>query len=265
MSKKRKVTNTGAEDKNQGRPALLSAASRSSILQYVFKNILSILAFLVSVGALYMSYLAIKESREAVSNYRLVEKLGIDPVLRLYSDFCMTSDCVPKLKIRNDGKVDAIQSRLVFSGYISAPESHDMFMRFNFSDWDYSIPAIEPGRVAEVSLPKGFLSNAIAAAKKFKVNFSDGKTMDTATLQENRIILEVLVTFVRKADLKEYRNRALYFLNPEGRLVSDQDSTVQGKIYQELRQAAIKHFNMLPDPDRLLTEVGADRTYPTIK
>jgi hypothetical protein len=81
MSKKRKAMNLGAEDKNQGRPALLSAAPRSSILQYVFKNILSILAFLVSVGALYMSYLAIKESREAASNYRLVEKLGIDPVV----------------------------------------------------------------------------------------------------------------------------------------------------------------------------------------
>jgi hypothetical protein len=202
-----------------------------------------------------------EQSRIANENYRKVEKLDITPQILVFSNLCKKSDCNAKIEVKNVGKVNAVHVFSVF--YVHSYYDIDgtkLFQKFTWSDWEGRNHKIEPGKSLAISLQRGFFENITNRLNNISTTLSDGRMLQGSSIPKNRIFLEFFIKYSRESDLTEFSKRAFYFLNSEDEWVNENDKSVQKQEYEELRQIALKTFNIkIPSTD----EIRADRTYST--
>ncbi len=140
------------------------------------------------------------------------------PILKLESHFNMTP---PYFTILNDGPVEAKQLKInLCSLYVKDGK----IKLFGYSS------------------DKEYVVHQLDSLKPIAIRFDEKWLNTNARLQKplEHNILEIRLTYRRPSDLQQFQESAFYFINPEGRWVSENDNSLAPKIYDPIKRAVLK-------------------------
>ena len=85
--------------------------------------------------------------------------------------------------------------------------------------------------------------------------FIDNLKLKPSSKMEHKV-LEIMISYRRDSgDLKQYASRAFYYLNPNGRIVSESDNSLPKDIYRPIIEAAHKSIPIKPLKDVKINEL----------
>ena len=182
---------------------------------------------IIGLAALIVSFIALNKAddanriaNKAIEDTRSIEKLDLEPEISLDMEFRRIKDRQPHLLISNYGPIDAIQLTIQFHflRYDSVSENIRLYMSATGRPW--TLAKLEAMESKFFTLPPELL--------------------ETSRLPEpaNYHVMEACITFRREPDRKFFGGRAFYFINPEGRWVSERDQTINWEPYEAIIEAA---------------------------
>jgi hypothetical protein len=169
----------------------------------------------------------------------------LKPTIELNTEFSSIKDTPPYITVKNRGPVDALQMVIEFTSLRYIDPMRKIAIMSTGSDWRWEISKLEPLDRKAFKLPPSLLG----------VN-----TRMQDPLYYN--VLEVSIEYLRDPDRKQFKESAFYFINSEGRWVTENDSSINTDKYKKIKQAALNRLRieMSPFSDKL-HRVKTDKKY----
>lgn len=182
-----------------------------------YSEVISILAVLLSVFALYRSCSVEKDNR-ALSH------LDLRPNIRLDSFLKELPDHPAHFTIYNAGPIDAIQVEVQISILGISTESS------------------ETTRAAIIGSENPVVISKLSSleSKSFKLPLDWLVRSCQLIVPPKHNVVEILIKYLRESDRKLYAERAFYYLNPKNQLVTEYDNSLPKDIYKPIINAAHK-------------------------
>jgi hypothetical protein len=182
------------------------------------------LPLVLSLWALYLSRQANLIVHQQTSDFRAVEKLDLAPDLRLAT--WLGSEDIPDiprhLTLYNAGPLDAINVRVELRLYFYLESTKQVKGLINDSSWNFQAPKLEVHNQVSFPFPSGFWS----------------QIQEARSSQRN--IFGVRIIYHHPTSLATTVSEAFYFLDPNGRWVQENDSSLKPDLYDDLREAVLK-------------------------
>jgi len=183
---------------------------------------LSVLALAVAAWSASTAHLARDQSQT-------LAKLDFRPDVRINTWFREIAGFPLHVALTNRGPVDAIQVSLTMHSLIYSPSAGKMVAARRSSENNAFFQIIAPRGTKVVNFQKGWLeTNARLAAPT------------------HHNVLEIRLQYRRAQDLEAYDVSAFYFVNPDGRWVSESSTSLRDPIYQALKEAAKGYRRTIP-------------------
>ncbi len=198
--------------------------------------VLSLLALLVAVDSNRISARNSEVSRK-------LAKLEFRPRIKLRAFLRSRGRHPPHIVLENVGPIDA--TRLTVKMY-----SH----RSPTGRWNAYISSTLPGLDVQVERLHPHDSRA------FALDEVELKTNARLGWPEHTSVLEMRLSYRRPQDLKEYVESAFYFVNPDGRWVSERDGSVDAEAYEAMKSAILGHVTRARAP--IYQDWGGDILHP---
>lgn len=176
----------------------------------VVSIIISGLAFLVSVYAAWNAHLARIDSRK-------IAGLDLSPVLVLSEHFQKSP---PDFTIYNNGPVEAIY--LDVEQVLHFYEKGEIGASQGQGENKYRISRMVPQEKISIILDETLLDNA------------------TKVKPIGHSVLEIRLVYRRPSDRKLFRKSAFFFINPQGKWVSEYDNSLTPSVYEPIKMALLK-------------------------
>jgi hypothetical protein len=197
----------------------------------------------VSLVALIISgWSAFLSTRNNEVTHRL-SKLDFRPSLRLYSLFKSIGKTPPHWELTNIGPVEAVQVKVQLISHRYFPTRQMIQVSLTGSDEVTSILKIAPQEWKWKAFPEGWLETNARLQNPPQCN-----------------IIEILLTYRRPQDLKEYSESAYYFVDPNGFWVPERSSSLKGELYESMKAALLK-INR-EGPGSIYREWAGDSLHP---
>jgi len=119
------------------------------------------------------------------------------------------------------GPVDAIQLEVQLFALIFSPGRQKIRTIVTGSTEEKRIEKLSTWNRVSVSLPDHWLNVQARTAKPMENN-----------------VMEIRLIYRREADLRQFVERAFYFVNPEGQWVSENDGSLSKEVYSPIIKAA---------------------------
>ena len=181
----------------------------------LLKSFLLIASFCIAIWALNIA-------RQANVAIRSIEHSGVKPNIELQTEFHLIMDSPPHITVRNLGPSSVGQMNMLFTSLGYDVSSKNIGVAFSQADWEWGIPGLEVSESKVFNLPASLLGR---------------NTRSQEPVHHN--ILEVRIKYARYPDMKQFEERAFYFVNPEGRWVPEGDKTINSQEYYEILEAVL--------------------------
>lgn len=169
---------------------------------------------------------------------RRLSKLDFRPSFRLASLLKSVGNTPPHWELTNTGPVEAVQTRVQMISHRFFPQTKTIQVSVSAS-WDTTTtPKIIPQETKSYEFRKGWLD--------INARLNDPPQCN---------IMEILLTYRRPQDLKEYSESAYYFVDPNGFWVHEGSSSLKGEPYESMRTALFKVYR---GPHSVYTEWDGD-------
>ena len=162
---------------------------------------------------------------------RATSGLDLKPSLGLKAWFKKIGDTPPHFEVWNEGPIDAVQLEIQLISHRYFPHKKKILVTGSGSNRTYSIPKLSPQQRKGFLFPKGWLNS-------------------NARLQEppEHNVMEIRLTYRRESDKHQFSESSFYFVDPEGRWVSEFSSSLT-PYYEPIKQAALEASNWYPPGD----------------
>ena len=185
---------------------------------------------LIALLAIILSGLAIWQSYSALNNARILNKLDFRPTLSLRAQLYEINNKIPAhISIKNTGPIDAVQLQIQFYFLKYLPTKKQVGIAATGSDLQWTLDRLPPLKQVNIKINRIALTDMLPSIR---------------SEEEDYRILEIRLTYRREVDLKKYSESAFYFVNQEGRFVSENDNSLDPEIYTSIKDAAFKRFNI---------------------
>lgn len=198
------------------------------------------LSEIIALIAVVISTIAIRQSHLARRDARILDKLDFRPTLSLRAQLHGIDKIPAHINIKNKGAVDAIQVQIKFYFLKYLPYKKKVGAAATGSDLQWTIDRLPPLKQVNIKINETSLATLLPAINT----------------EEHYRILEIFLTYRRDVDLRKYSESAFYFVNPEGKWVGEQSSSLNPETYNPIKEAVFNQFNIQPDlldmsPDKL--------------
>lgn len=183
----------------------------------------------LSVIALGVACWSATTAHKASDLSRTLAKLDFRPDVRIHSRFQDIARFPPHVSLTNIGPVDAVQVTVKMYSHRYFPSLGKISFTLECSENNAFFERIEP-RGREVV--------------KFREGWLDSNARVQVPPQHN--ILEIRIEYRRDQDLEAFNFSAFYYVNSDGRWVSETDSSLREPIYHTLKEAANDHSSSFP-------------------
>jgi hypothetical protein len=178
---------------------------------------------LISLVALAMSGWSAWQSAKNNQVARRLSKLDFRPTLRLYSLFKPVGKIPPHWELTNTGPIEAIQIKVEMISHRYFPQKKGFMASLRNSINTTTISSIKPQETKSYEFQEGWLN-------------SNARLQDPVQFN----VMEILVTYRRPQDLKDYSDSAYYFINPNGLWVCEGSNSLKGEPYESMMTALFK-------------------------
>jgi len=176
---------------------------------------LLITSFCIAIWALSLA----KQANDAI---KIMKHASVKPNIELQTEFRLIMDSPPHIRVKNLGLSDVMQMNIKFTSLGYDVSSQIIGVAFSQADWEWGFFELKASEAKVFDLPASLLGR---------------NTRSQEPVHHN--ILKVRIKYVRKHDLKEFEERAFYFVNPEGRWVPEGDKSINSQEYYEIREAVL--------------------------
>jgi len=198
-------------------------------------GIFSVLALVVSI---YSSYI----SKQAREDARAVSKLDIHPIIELSTDFQGLGGKQPYFIVKNTGPIDAEQLEVQLVSHRYIPQKDYIGISTLGTEGLYRVPRLEPGSGRAFEFPKLWLEVNARIQKPAHHN-----------------AMEIRLKYRRPVDLAIYEASAFYFINPEGRWVTENDNSLTHEVYEPIKSATFR------ESEKELRYIGHDNLHRIVR
>lgn len=208
---------------DQGEPITKQSTRTVRTCKWVTRNWRVWVPIFISLVALVISAWSACQSAKNSEVTRRLSKLDFRPTLRLESLFKAIGKIPPHWSLTNIGPVEAVQIKVEMISHRYIPGQKKMSLSLKNTINTTAISTIPPQET-----------------RAYK--FQDGWLEANARLQDppQCYVMEILVTYRRPQDLKEYSESAYYFVDPAGLWVPENSSSLQGEPYDSMKTALFK-------------------------
>ena len=185
----------------------------------------------IAAIALMLSGIAIWQSVLARNDAKVFNKFDLRPSLELKAQLQNINDKIPAhIAIVNNGPVDAVQLVIQFHYHKYNPEKKQIRISTGESTQQrWTIDRFPPLNSKYINIDASSLDNLLPSLLENEKYYR---------------ILEIRLTYRRDVDLKQYSESAFYFVNQDGKWVSEQSNSLDSDFYTPIKQAAIRRFDM---------------------
>lgn len=159
----------------------------------IFSSTIKTFPYIVSALALIISFISLHDSRK-------LAHFDKEPYLELSTD--LKNDNVPKFYLSNSGDIDIVNV-IISTKIFNLTEKPQTEIIPEKGDELYFFKILKPFEVTELKLNQEKLSAALTSADK--------KTF----------AYEIVASYKRALDFKQYVSRAFYFKDPQGKLIPE--------------------------------------------
>jgi len=207
----------------QGKPIAKNNAIAARAVKWLGANWRVWVPMSVSLVALSISgWSALLSTRNSEVTHRLA-KLDFRPILRLNTLFVSVGKIHPHWELTNTGPVEAVQVEVQLISHRYFPVTEKIQVSMTGSDTVTSISTVAPQETKSCVFPKGWLDTNVRLQDPAQCN-----------------IMEILLTYRRPQDLKEYSESAYYFVDPKGLWAPETSSSLKGELYNSMKAALLK-------------------------
>ena len=207
----------------QGKPIAKHNAITTRAVKWLGANWRVWVPLGISLVALLISgWAALLSARNSEVTSRL-SKLDFRPILRLNTLFVSVGKIPPHWELTNTGSVEAVQVEVQMISHRYFPAKQMIQVSLTGSEETTSIPKIAPQETKSCVFPNGWLD-------------TNARLQDPPQCN----IMEMLLTYRRPQDLKEYSESAYYFVDPNGFWVLETSSSLKGELYESMKAALLK-------------------------
>lgn len=189
---------------------------------------MDVVAILISALALGVSGWAFLVARGARSDARALGHLDLEPRLDIRATPNRTDRDPPYFILRNVGPVNAVQLTIDLISLRYSPKKNSIDVYVSGSEHTQYVEALAPHH--EVSFP-------------FEDHFLEVNARLESPVEHN--VFAIRVTYRRDSDRRRFVARSFYFVNPDGRWVSENDSSLP-ELYDPIIDAAHASDSNLP-------------------
>lgn len=227
----------------QGKPVVKHNAIMARVVKWLGANwrvwipmSVSFVALLISGWSVFLS------TKNSEVTHRLA-KLDFRPNLRLHSWFKSIGKTPPHWELTNIGPVEAVQVKVQLISHRYLLTSQEIGLSLTRSDLVTSIPKVAPQEWKWKAFPEGWLDTNARLQNPPQCN-----------------IMEILLTYRRPQDLKEYSESAYYFIDPNGLWKPERSGSLKGELYESMK-AALPKINR-EGPGSMYGEWRSDSLHP---
>jgi len=188
-------------------------------------------SFIIAFISLFFSFKSLDIAQRSLSvsegvreDSRKVEQLDLKPEIRFNTEFRRINDIPPHFTISNLGPIDAVQIVVEFMAHYY-DLSGDRFISTGGTEELTKIVNLPPMQSRSFEISEHFLN----------VN-----SRLHEPLQNN--IIEARISYRKDPDRELFVKRALYFINPEGRWVTEIDNSLEGEEYLKMKEGVLERF-----------------------
>jgi hypothetical protein len=192
--------------------------AKNSGISLDWSKVVALIALVVSVIAVWQSYLARSDARR-------IAKLDLRPELSVGAQLNADKQLPLYIRVYNAGPVDAtqLQVKIVVHRYF------EQFDKVSIS-----------GTVSELQWTIGDLS--VFKSETIMIDYPSYDDYLPDFENEHHRILELQLTYRRRIDLQKFTESAFYFRNPVGRWVGEADNSLPDSTYGPIKDAAFNRF-----------------------
>jgi hypothetical protein len=165
-----------------------------------------------------ISVFALKTAMEAKDDARKIYLLDIWPELQIQTSLNPIKNHASGFTVKNRGPVKAVQLKIALIAYRyqngSGRESSSFVIG---SDQQYELKELASNERKVFTI-----SDSVASNARFQK-------------PEHFNVLEIRLSYRRESDMNKQTKSAYYFINPEGKWVSENDSSLTPKIYDPIK------------------------------
>ncbi len=183
----------------------------------------SIIAIVISLFALANSYKQTHIAEESRKDYIALQKLEIDPRIQFKTQFKQGKEEKTFSKLTNLGPVNIVQVEIKSYELQYDPNLKDF--RIILTNNNYNFKEIEP-KASKI------LNWGNALGSFHRVNSPNGKNINYA--------FQIEISYMRAADLKQYKKNAYYFINNEGGFL-DEARVIGEYRYKDILEAVYRN------------------------
>lgn len=198
----------------------------------------------VSLVALLISGLSLFLYMKNSEVTQKLAKLDFHPILSLDTLFVTIGKIPPHWELTNIGPVEAVQVKVQLISHRYYPTTEMIQISLTGPGGTTSISTIAPQETKSYTFPKGWLDTNARLQNPPQCN-----------------IIEILLTYRRPQDLREYSESAYYFVDPNGFWVPETSSSLKGELYESMKAALLK-INRKGPMSLLYREWGGDSLHP---
>lgn len=200
-------------------------------IKEIVKTFGIIVTVFIAVISLFFSYKSLDISKESLSiaesvreDNRKIERLDLKPEIRFNTEFCRINDISPHFTIINLGPIDAIQIVVEFMAH-HYDLSGDRFISIGGTEELTKIVNLPPMQFRSFEISEHFLN----------VN-----SRLHEPLQNN--IIEARISYRKDPGRELFIKRAFYFINSEGRWVTEIDNSLESEEYLKIKEKILQKF-----------------------
>ena len=175
---------------------------------------------ILSIIAIIISGLSVWQSMKNNEVTRRLNKLDLRPRFMLCSLFKSIGSIPPHWELTNIGPIEAVQVKVEMFSHRYFPKTKKIQASLQNSSNTTIISKIDPQETRSCKFKKGWLE-------------------ESARVQEppQNNVMEIMITYRRPQDLKEYKESAFYFVNPDGLWVPEGEYLLKGELYESIKKA----------------------------
>jgi len=175
----------------------------------------------IAFAALVLSFVSIGQSCLARRDAAKVNKLDLRPELTVYARLYQDGTATPYIDITNKGPVDAVQVEIGLYVLRYSPERKKIMLGGTTGELQWTFERLPHLKATTLKVSELDLYSLFPA-------------LDSE--EKGNQAVELRLTYRREVDLKQYTASAFYFMNEEGRFVSEGDPSVDSEIYEPIRK-----------------------------
>ena len=178
----------------------------------------------ISKGSLDISKGSLSVAESVREDNRKIERLDLKPEIRFNIEFRRINDIPPHFTIINLGPIDAVQMTVEF-----------MVHYYDLSGDRFISTGGTEGLTKIVNLPP-------MQSRSFEISehFLNVNSRLHEPLQNN--IIEARISYRKDPDRELFVKRALYFINPEGRWVTEINNSLESEEYLKIKEKILNKF-----------------------